>query len=79
MAVDRQGRHGTCAREMRCRVISLDDRQMARRSRKYPEFALMLLSVMIGPASRISRSAGDSDRPGHDRWMQPARCARTYR
>lgn len=72
-SIDQGPRTGTALARSACRVISLDDRQMRIALGKYPEFALMLLSVMIG---RLRESVGRlaiSDAPAaRTKWMQPA-------
>ena len=72
-SIDQGPRTGTALARSTCRVISLDDRQMRIALGKYPEFALMLLSVMIG---RLRESVGRlaiSDAPvARTKWMQPA-------
>jgi len=72
-SIDQGPRTGTALARSACRVISLDDRQMRIALGRYPEFALMLLSVMIG---RLRESVGRlaiSDAPvARTKWMQPA-------
>jgi CRP-like cAMP-binding protein len=72
-SIDQGPRTGTALARSACRVISLDDRQIRAALGKYPEFALMLLSVMIG---RLRQSVGrlaSSDAPAvRTKWMQPA-------
>jgi CRP/FNR family transcriptional regulator, cyclic AMP receptor protein len=72
-SIDQGPRTGTALARTACRVISLDDRQMRAALGKYPEFALMLMSVMIG---RLRESIGrvqSSDSPAaRTKWMHPA-------
>jgi CRP/FNR family transcriptional regulator, cyclic AMP receptor protein len=72
-SIDQGPRTGTALARSACRVISLDDRQIRAALGKYPEFALMLLSVMIG---RLRESIGRATASGapvaRTKWMQPA-------
>jgi CRP-like cAMP-binding protein len=72
-SIDQGPRTGTAVARTACRVISLDDRQLRIALGRYPEFSLMLLSVMIG---RLRESIGrlpNSDVPAaRTKWMQPA-------
>ena len=71
-SIDQGPRTGTALARSACRVIALDDRQLRAALGRYPEFALMLMSVMIG---RLRESIGrmDSERPAsRTKWMQPA-------
>jgi CRP/FNR family transcriptional regulator, cyclic AMP receptor protein len=47
-AISESPRSATAVAKSACRVVSLDDRQFAAALRQKPEFALMLLSLMIG-------------------------------
>src|SRR5258708_18359122 len=47
-SIDQGPRTGTAVTKSACRVIALDNRQLQTALRKYPEFALTLMSVMIG-------------------------------
>src|SRR5882672_7941738 len=71
-SIDQGPRTGTALARTTCRVIALDDRQLRAALGRYPEFALMLMSVMIG---RLRESIGriSSDSLGaRTKWMQPA-------
>jgi len=71
-SIDQGPRTGTALARTACRVIALDDRQLRAALGRYPEFALMLMSVMIG---RLRESIGRMN-PGasaaRTKWMQPA-------
>lgn len=71
-SIDQGPRTGTALARTACRVIALDDRQLRAALGRYPEFALMLMSVMIG---RLRESIGRMN-PGSSaartKWMQPA-------
>src|SRR3979490_2679867 len=54
-SIDQGPRSGTAVTKSACRVIALDNRQLQTALGKYPEFALMLMSVMIG---RLRESIG---------------------
>lgn len=54
-SIDQGPRTGTAMTKSACRVIALDNRQLQTALGKYPEFALMLMSVMIG---RLRESIG---------------------
>src|SRR6267142_4271649 len=54
-SIDQGPRSGTAMTKSACRVIALDNRQLQTALGKYPEFALMLMSVMIG---RLRESIG---------------------
>src|SRR5260221_569612 len=47
-SIDQGPRTGTAVTKSACRVIALDNRQLQTALGRYPEFALMLMSVMIG-------------------------------
>jgi CRP/FNR family transcriptional regulator, cyclic AMP receptor protein len=71
-SIDQGPRTGTALARTTCRVIALDDRQLRVALGRYPEFALMLLSVMIGRLREsIGRVAG-SETAARTKWMQPA-------
>ena len=71
-SIDQGPRTGTALARTTCRVIALDDRQLRAALGRYPEFSLMLMSVMIG---RLRESIGRMH-PGspaaRTKWMQPA-------
>jgi len=72
-SIDQGPRTGTALARCACRVISLDDRQMRVALGKYPEFALILLSVMIGRLREsVGRLANSDTAAAKTRWMQPA-------
>jgi CRP/FNR family transcriptional regulator, cyclic AMP receptor protein len=71
-SIDQGPRTGTALARSACRVIALDDRQLRAALGRYPEFSLMLMSVMI---SRLRESIGrmGADSPAtRTKWMQPA-------
>ena len=71
-SIDQGPRTGTALARSACRVISLDDRQMRVALGRYPEFALMLLSVMIGRLRESISRVAHSDAPeARTKWMQP--------
>jgi CRP/FNR family cyclic AMP-dependent transcriptional regulator len=47
-SISQMPRSATAVANLPCRVIAMDDRQFQSALRKMPEFALMLMSVMIG-------------------------------
>src|SRR2546422_9531970 len=58
-SIDQGPRTGTAVTKSACRVIALDNRQLQTALGRYPEFALMLMSVMIGRLREsINRLAG---------------------
>jgi CRP-like cAMP-binding protein len=59
-SIDQGPRTGTAMTKSACRVIALDNRQLQTALGKYPEFALMLMSVMIG---RLRESIGRLGNP----------------
>jgi CRP/FNR family transcriptional regulator, cyclic AMP receptor protein len=72
-SIDQGPRTGTALARSACRVIALDHRQMRIALGKYPEFALMLLSVMIGRLRESMGRLGNSDSvPTRTKWMEPA-------
>lgn len=72
-SIDQGPRTGTALARSACRVISLDDRQIRTALGRYPEFALMLLSVMIGRLREsIGKVASSESAAARTKWMQPA-------
>jgi len=72
-SIDQGPRTGTAFARTPCRVIALDHRQLRAALGRYPEFALMLLSVMIGRLREsIGRLASSEAPAGRTKWMQPA-------
>jgi CRP-like cAMP-binding protein len=72
-SIDQGPRTGTALARTTCRVIALDDRQLRVALGRYPEFSLMLLSVMIGRLREsIGRVAGSETPAARTKWMQPA-------
>src|SRR5262245_21199828 len=70
-SIDQGPRTGTALARTSCRVISLDDRQLRAALGRYPEFSLMIMSVMIGRLREsIGRMASDSS-ASRTKWMQP--------
>jgi len=58
-SIDQGPRTGTAVTKSACRVIALDNRQLQTALGRYPEFSLMLMSVMIGRLREsINRLAG---------------------
>ncbi|HEY6721540.1 MAG TPA: cyclic nucleotide-binding domain-containing protein [Burkholderiales bacterium] len=73
-SIDQGPRSGTAVTKSACRVISLDNRQLQTALGKYPGFALMLMSVMIGRLREsISRLGGSDSSPGGGRESAPLR------
>lgn len=71
-SIDQGPRTGTALARSACRVIALDDRQLRAALGRYPEFALMLLSVMIGRLREsIGRLASSEISAARTKWMQP--------
>jgi len=71
-SIDQGPRTGTALARSACRVISLDDRQIRAALGRYPEFALMLLSVMIGRLRESIGKVASSESPAaRTKWMQP--------
>jgi len=71
-SIDQGPRTGTALAKSACRVISLDDRQLRVALGKYPEFALMLMSVMISRLREsIGRLGGSHSRAARTKWTQP--------
>ena len=60
-SIDQGPRSGTAVTKSACRVIGLDNRQLQIALGRYPEFALMLMSVMIG---RLRESISRLTSPG---------------
>jgi CRP-like cAMP-binding protein len=72
-SIDQGPRTGTALARTACRVISLDDRQLRAALGRYPEFSLMLMSVMIGRLREsIGRMEAASSAAARTKWMQPA-------
>jgi CRP-like cAMP-binding protein len=71
-SIDQGPRTGTALARTACRVISLDDRQLRAALGRYPEFSLMLMSVMIGRLREsIGRMEAASSVAARTKWMQP--------
>src|SRR4249920_3064862 len=62
-SIDQGPRTGTAVAKSACRVIALDNRQLQTALGKYPEFALMLMSVMIGRLRESIVRLGSSESP----------------
>ena len=60
-SISQTPRSAAAVANMDCRVISLDDKQLQNALRKRPDFALMLMSVMIG---RIRKAIGQMSKDG---------------
>jgi len=60
-SIDQGPRSGTAVTKSSCRVIALDNRQLQTALGKYPEFALMLMSVMIGRLRESIARLGSSE------------------
>src|SRR5215467_3150481 len=71
-SIDQGPRTGTALARTACRVISLDDRQLRVALGRYPEFALMLMSVMIGRLRESIGRLSSHSRAARTRWTQPA-------
>jgi CRP/FNR family cyclic AMP-dependent transcriptional regulator len=59
-SIDQGPRSGTALARSTCRVIALDNRQLQTALGKNPEFALMLMSVMIGRLRESINRRGES-------------------
>lgn len=71
-SIDQGPRTGTAVARSACRVIALDDRQIRIALGKYPEFALMLMSVMIGRLREsIGRMGSANSTAARNKWTQP--------
>jgi CRP-like cAMP-binding protein len=71
-SIDQGPRTGTALARSACRVIALDHRQLRVALGRYPEFSLMLMSVMINRLREsISRMNLEAS-PARTKWMQPA-------
>ncbi len=72
-SINQSPRSATAVAKTACRVIALDDRQLLVALGKKPEFALMLMSVMIGRLrDHIGRlGAADALKPGA-KWRESA-------
>ncbi len=62
-SIDQGPRSGTAVTKSACRVIGLDNRQLQTALGKYPEFALMLMSVMIGRLRESISRLGSPESP----------------
>ncbi|HKW38250.1 MAG TPA: cyclic nucleotide-binding domain-containing protein [Burkholderiales bacterium] len=71
-SIDQGPRTGTALARSACRVIALDDRQLRSALGRYPEFALMLMSVMISRLRESIGRMGAESAGARTRWMQPA-------
>src|SRR5499426_3523265 len=72
-SIDQGPRTGTALARTACRVIALDDRQLRAALGRYPEFSLMLMSVMIARLREsIGRIGSTSAAGARTKWMQPA-------
>ena len=71
-SIDQGPRTGTALARSACRVIALDDRQLRAALGRYPEFSLMLMSVMIGRLRESIGRMGAESPAARTRWMQPA-------
>src|SRR6267154_588716 len=60
-SIDQGPRTGTAVTKSACRVIALDNRQLQTALGRYPEFALMLMSVMIGRLREAISRLGSSE------------------
>jgi len=70
-SIDQGPRSGTAVTKSACRVIGLDNRQLQTALGRYPEFALMLMSVMIGRLREsISRLAGPGSPVTGSQWRK---------
>src|SRR5260370_5174978 len=59
-SIDQGPRTGTAVTRSACRVIALDNRQLQTALGRYPEFALMLMSVMISRLREAINRLGGS-------------------
>jgi len=71
-SIDQGPRTGTALARSTCRVIALDDRQLRAALGRYPEFALMLMSVMINRLRESISRMGSGLPAARTKWMQPA-------
>ncbi|HXZ54306.1 MAG TPA: cyclic nucleotide-binding domain-containing protein [Burkholderiales bacterium] len=71
-SIDQGPRTGTALARSTCRVIALDDRQLRSALGRYPEFALMLMSVMINRLRESIGRMGSGLPAARTKWMQPA-------
>jgi CRP-like cAMP-binding protein len=62
-SIDQGPRTGTALTKSACRVIALDNRQLQTALGRYPEFALMLMSIMIGRLRESIGRLGSSQSP----------------
>ena len=70
-SIDQGPRTGTALARSACRVIALDDRQLRAALGRYPEFALMLMSVMINRLRESIGRIGSGLPAARTKWMQP--------
>lgn len=63
-SIDQGPRSGSAVARSACRVIALDNRQLQTALGKKPEFALMLMSVMIGRLREAIGRLGEPDGAG---------------
>ena len=72
-SIDQGPRTGTAVTKSACRVIALDNRQLQKALGKYPEFSLMLMSVMIARLREsINRLAGPGSPVTGTQWRESA-------
>src|SRR5438445_10011794 len=72
-SIDQGPRSGTAVTKSACRVIALDNRQLQKALGKYPEFSLMLMSVMIARLREsINRLAGPGSPVIGTQWRESA-------
>src|SRR2546428_4044634 len=72
-SIDQGPRTGTAVTKSACRVIALDNRQLQKALGKYPEFSLMLMSVMIARLREsINRLAGPGSPVTGTQWRGSA-------
>jgi len=71
-SIDQGPRTGTALARSACRVIALDDRQLRAALGRYPEFSLMLMSVMINRLRESIGRMGSGSAAAKTKWMQPA-------
>ena len=71
-SIDQGPRTGTALARSACRVIALDDRQLRAALGRYPEFALMLMSVMINRLRESIGRIGSGLPAARTKWMRPA-------
>ena len=71
-SIDQGPRTGTALARSACRVIALDDRQLRAALGRYPEFSLMLMSVMINRLRESIGRMGSVSAAAKTKWMEPA-------